>query len=676
MHSQKKKRFHLRDLCIKVKTEDSIIDLSEELYINPKREIREKIWQTVNSLMVGKTKKEQWKNLSKKISISNLGICQERQRSCSKPLRVYAKLLKILNENHVDISFENIESNLQEVRWKGKIKLKLKFPILLQQIIPKVSSPVYLLLPIIYEKDISPYQTIHLKDLLCIIKTEKNRVNLAKSFFVRLNKKATEEIWNVANTLIPKRGRYDGWEMLSQLTKQHISSLKHKNARLKAKPLITYALLIKFLSKHSKRYNLSWLQKNIENMYWYKSSRAMLPPKNWADLGFGTLPSIAIRVPTVAWKEINKKPVQKFFLKHFIKRIEFDNPYIRSTRKRHQIFKKIGRKYIIDFTSKVYVHLRDHARRRLFDAFYKNVPGISLEVKMKNTVDLLDYYQVRTLTTIYHRHLQGIPLIVILKIIRYLKDKKHNLQWVERNLEGISSGERTHHKIKFPVIWNTEEGICILASLLGDGGLGYRSSLWAWAVPHYAQFRHKRLLTEYVKNVKKVFCITIRKQSKIELPAVCGYIVVASGYFVPGHKSFTNPQLPQFFSNEKQHITCLNWLISDDGCFSKNHFSIAGGSYFLNQQPLAYMVQLKQWIDNTLPEINTRVTIDKKLVYDFSITGGYYAMKKLNNLFKKHNGEIYAKRKHRLLQNYLNSRYYPSKTYEQRYARYIQLSRA
>ena len=68
--------------------------------------------------------------------------------------------------------------------------------------------------------------------------------------------------------------------------------------------------------------------------------------------------------------------------------------------------------------------------------------------------------------------------------------------------------------------------------------------MWAWAVPHYGQYRHLELIDYHIKNVKKVFGIDVKKNNVVELPAVCGYMVEASGYFVPGHKSYTNPSLP------------------------------------------------------------------------------------------------------------------------------------
>ena len=265
----------------------------------------------------------------------------------------------------------------------------------------------------------------------------------------------------------------------------------------------------------------------------------------------------------------------------------------------------------------------------------------------------------------------GIPLHIILKIIKFLElhyDKIHNLKWIQNKLIGISSGERNYHKIKFPINFKTQEGTKILTSLIGDGGLGFRSNLRAWAVPHYAQFRHKELLNHYVKAVKKTFGINIKKGEKIELPAVCGYIIVASGYFVPGHKSFTNPSFPLKKYKESLFSTSLNWLISDDGCFSQNNFSISSGAYYLNKKPLNYLKTINEIIRKKFNNINTRFILDKKwLTYNLELTGKLSAMAELDNLFKKYSKGVFAIKKEKALRYYLYTHKYSLNEYLNRY---------
>lgn len=487
---------------------------------------------------------------------------------------------------------------------------------------------------------------------------------------IRLNKYFQEKIWNKAKDKIKESGNIKKWIKLSKILKVNIHSIIRFSQRSTAKPIIVYEKLIKFLKE------LTWkdIENNIDYLVWNKHRIKVKFPLTLADFKLSKLNPIKMKIPKIKWEKLNKYPIEKFRLNEFNKSIIIKNPYWKSKHKNHNIFKKIGRIYQIDFTKKVYIHLKDEARKRLLKEFYKKVPGINLKIKQRNATLILNYYTQRSLETISRRHNIGMPFIILLKIIKYLNNKKYDVEWLQKNLEGISSGERTYHKIKFPIKWNNKEGISILTSLLGDGGLGFRSTMWAWAVPHYAQFRHKELIPLYIKNIKKIFGINIKKRERLELPAVCGYIIVASGYFTPGHKSYTNPSLPKFIKDAKSLITCLNWLISDDGTFNVNHLSIAGGNYFLQEKPLNYMKELLQLIKYKLPWINTKIIKGKKKDFTWKILelrGGFYSIKKLYNLIKKYNGKIYANKKDIALQNYLNNHYYSTKEYNQRYKRYI-----
>jgi hypothetical protein len=319
------------------------------------------------------------------------------------------------------------------------------------------------------------------------------------------------------------------------------------------------------------------------------------------------------------------------------------------------------------------VHLNNASRKEFFDVFYRKIPGINKKIKQKNASKILDYYTYRSLLTVYNRKNQGIPLFIILKMVKYIKNRKYDINWIERNLIGLSSGERNYYKIRFPINWKSEEGILFLTSLIGDGGLGFRSSMLAWAVPHYCQFRHKELIPLYTNNIKQLFGINIRNQERIELPAICGYIIVASGYFIPGHKSYTNPNMPKTIRSLRMLVTSLNWLISDDGSFNTNHFDISGGCYHIDKKPLRYMQQFKQVINNKLPQIRINLFLGKDLTYKMQLQGGFYTMKLLNILFKKYNNGLFATKKQKLLDTYLKNRYYSTREYNKRYGRYVGL---
>ncbi|MBI2106747.1 hypothetical protein HYT57_02075 [Candidatus Woesearchaeota archaeon] len=520
------------------------------------------------------------------------------------------------------------------------------------------------------ECNINSNKKIRLKDLINTIKTKNGQVDLSRWIFLKLNEKAVEKIWNFANKSVPSKGRFDSWKKLAKITNQNISSIKHRNERKRAKPIITYFSLIKLLGDYSNQYDFDWLEKNIVSIQFKNSSSALRFPRIWADLGLGDIDPIRVVVPLIKWELVQKNPIEKFYLKDFVKIVRIKNPYLFSKRKKHSPFKKIGKFYEVDFTKKVYIHLNDKSKKDLINQFYDKIPGLNLKIKQKNACKLLNYYVPRSLGAICRKRNQGMPLFIVLKIIKYLNNRKYNLLWVNDNLTGVSSGERKFYHINFPVNWRSLEGTMLLTTLLGDGGLGFRSSLWAWSVPHYAQFRHKELLNLYVRNTRKLFGLKIKLKERIELPAICGYMIVVSGYFVPGHKSYTNPNLPNFITkNLKLLSTSLNLLISDDGCFNKNHFSIAGGSYYSQNKPLNYMRQIGNSLKEKIPDVRITYNMDKEGTYNLGIKGGFFVMERLNLLFKKYNGGIFAKKKNQLLNNYLNNRYYSPKEYYKRYCK-------
>lgn len=494
---------------------------------------------------------------------------------------------------------------------------------------------------------------------------------LKNTIKLKLREDFQEKIWFLAKNMMEGRS-IEKWEKLSKIVKQSKNSIMRFNERNRAKPIAVYERLLNLLNNNG--IGIRW--KEVEkNIFYVVKEKNKIKSKsiNMTELGMTKLNSIKIKVPKKLWKEVSKKPKSIFRLKDFILILKIKNPYRKSNRKKHKKFKKIGESYEIDFTKKVYIHLNDNLKKELFDMFYEKVPGINRKIKQINASKLLNYYTWRSLRTVYNRKNSGIPLFIILKMIEYIKNKKYDINWVERNLRGISSGERKHYKIKFPINWKSEHGILFLTSLIGDGGLGFRSSMLAWAVPHYSQFRHKELIPLYINNVKQVFGINIKNQERIELPAVCGYIVVASGYFMPGHKSYTNPNMPKIIKSLKMLITSLNWLISDDGCFATDHFDISGGCYHIDKKPLNYMQQFAQMIDKKLPQIKISFLLSKDLTYTMYVRGGFYAMKLLDSLFKKYNNGIFATKKQELLDNYLKNRYYSNEEYEKRYDRYVRL---
>lgn len=519
------------------------------------------------------------------------------------------------------------------------------------------------------KKELEPSKNLGLEDIISL----KNEY-LISILKIKLEKRFQEKLWLLARDTIKGKGKIEKWTKLSKIIKQSENSLLRIAERSRAKPIIVYIRLLRFLEKRGIKIKLKGIEKNIIQVVREKNKIKNKLPITLIELGLGKIEQIKIRIPKKSWEEISKNPKITFQLKDFILKLKIKNPYWKSKRKKHKIFKKIGKNYEIDFTKKVYVHLGDRTKKELFDKFYYKIPGISKRVKQKNACKLLDYYSsYRSLETISNRHNYGMPLLVILKIIKYINQKNCTINWIGKNLVGLSSGERTYYKIRLPINWKSKEGILFLTSLLGDGGLGFRSSLWAWAVPHYSQFRHKELLTKYVKNIKKIFGLSIKKQEKIELPAICGYMVVASGYFIPGHKSYTNPNLPKIIKDLKFLITSLNWLISDDGTFTVNHFSIAGGCYHLNKNPLRYMLRLKELINKELPNIKITFRLNKDSTYNMGLKGGFYVMKELNKLFKTYNYGVFAIKKQKLLENYLNNRYYSIKEYKKRYRRYVRL---
>lgn len=518
---------------------------------------------------------------------------------------------------------------------------------------------------------LEPYKKLHLRDLYVIIKDGNKKIDLTEILKIKLKKDFQERLWGCAKDLMVGDGKIEKWENLARTVKQSKNSLLSFNERSRAKPLRVYGILIEILRKKDIQIELESLEKNIKYIVKEKNKIKCEFPITWSELGFCKLEKIKVKIPVISWEELNKKPKKIFRLKDFLIKVKIPNPYWNSKRKKHVPFKKIGRSYLIDFTKKVYIHLDNEARKILFDSFYEKIPGVNLKTKMKNATKLLDYYSLRTLETLKNKNFVGVPLIIILKMLDYINDDRYNLAWIERNLVGLSSGERTYHKIKLPINWKTKESIILLTSLIGDGGLGFRSSMWAWGVPHYFQSRHKELIGNYVGAIRKVFGINIREQDKIELPSVCGYIVVASGYYIPGHKNYTNPSLPVTKGDSKDLIiTCLNWLISDDGTFSMGHFNISSGSYYLRREPLKYMIQLKEILNKKIKNVCTSFLFSKNdSTYVLRLGGGLYAMREFNNNFKEYNGEIFATKKGEALKRYLNNRHFSLTEYEKRYRR-------
>ncbi len=515
---------------------------------------------------------------------------------------------------------------------------------------------------------LEPSKRLHLKDFY-IIKDKK--INFSEILKIKLKKDFQEKLWNYAKDSMKGNGNIEKWENLAKIIKQSENSLLRFNERNRAKPLQVYSRLIKILKKNNIQVKFDDLEKNIEYVVKERNKIKCDFPITWSELGFCKLEKIKVEIPIISWEKLNKKPKRIFRLKDFLIKVRIPNPYWNSKREKHTPFKKIGKQYIIDFTRKVYIHLNNRSKEKLFNFFYKKIPGINLKTKMRNATKILDYYSPRSLENIKSKDFVGIPLIIILKILNYINNKKYNIFWIEKNLVGLSSGERTYYKIRFPINWKTKEGTILLTSLIGDGGLGFRSSMWAWAVPHYSQFRHKELLNDYIVAVKKVFGINIKKQERMELPAICGYIIVASGYYIPGHKNYTNPSLPITEKDNKNLIiTCLNWLISDDGNFNVNHFNISGGSHYLRKDQLNYMKQLKNIVNKKTKNTLISFSFYKKgATYNLRLIGGLYAMKELNNAFKKYNKKIFASKKEEALKKYLKNQCFSLEEYKKRYKR-------
>lgn len=537
---------------------------------------------------------------------------------------------------------------------------------------------------IIKESNLDPNKMNTLRDLYIIIKRDDGKIiDLRKEIKIKLNNNYQEKIWGLAKNLIEENENILKWSELANIVGQSKNSLLRFDERSRAKPLLVYKKLMGFLKSNKVEINWEDLEKNIERVIKGKNAINLRFPFRWMELGLGKIQKIKLNIPLLSWDELNKKPKSEFSLKDFLIKVKFENPYFHSERKRHENLKKIGKKYIIDFTKKLFVHIKKQARDEIFDAFLKIIPGANKRIKLENATKLLGYYKPKTL--IYFSDHVGIPLKIPIKIIYFLRKngiKKYDFEWLQENLEGISSGERKFYKIKFPINWKTHSGIKVLSAFIGDGGLGFRSNLLAWAVPHYSQFKHKELLLEFVRAVKMVYSIDINPIERIDLPAVCGYIIVASGYFCPGHKSYTNPSLPVNESDDISLIaTCLNCLISDDGCFNKYFFTISSGSYYAKDKPLKYMKDIERIIHTRIPEIRTAWKIEKRRTKNMLNTtfililgGGIMAMRKLYKLFKKYNAQIFANAKWESLERYSDNAKFSISEYKKRYKRYISIN--
>jgi len=82
------------------------------------------------------------------------------------------------------------------------------------------------------------------------------------------------------------------------------------------------------------------------------------------------------------------------------------------------------------------------------------------------------------------------------------------------------------------------------------------------------------------------------------------------------------------------------------------------------------MQQLKKIIDEKIRNSHTPFLLDsKELTYNLRIGGGFYAMRELNELFRKYNEKIFAYKKWKAFQKYLNNQHFSLAEYEKRYGK-------
>jgi hypothetical protein len=144
---------------------------------------------------------------------------------------------------------------------------------------------------------------------------------------------------------------------------------------------------------------------------------------------------------------------------------------------------------------------------------------------------------------------------------------------------------------RFPIDFNSKEGVQIIAAILCDGGI--KKPL----CPFYTN-KEKLLKKRLIDNLEKVVGKMNYRESNNELvfPRILGEILATLG-LVPGRKVLTNPSIPSFIlgAEEKIKKAFLQQVFDDEGTVSKTAIQL-GQSHYKTEPPLR-LVQIKMLIE-------------------------------------------------------------------------------
>jgi len=157
--------------------------------------------------------------------------------------------------------------------------------------------------------------------------------------------------------------------------------------------------------------------------------------------------------------------------------------------------------------------------------------------------------------------------------INFIKKISKNLglkiSYFEKNMELITSCKNTNIGIKnpkFPINFNTKEGIRLISGIIGDGEINNQLQ------PGYNN-QDKKLIEIILKSFQQVFGkidykIYLRpdKTYQLHFPKIAGLILLKIG-MKPGYKSITNYGIPRFIFNtsKKKKSVFIKQFFNDEG---------------------------------------------------------------------------------------------------------------
>lgn len=201
---------------------------------------------------------------------------------------------------------------------------------------------------------------------------------------------------------------------------------------------------------------------------------------------------------------------------------------------------------------------------------------------------------------------QSITLSVVKKLSNFFvknEMREFSLKNLETKLELIKAkfvSNAIFHP-KFPMNFNCEEGVRLIAGIFFDGGITSGN------YPFYTN-NEGYLIKKMIESVKAVTgdmqynrrnIHTNTKQ--IDLPKIFGYILTFGLGIPKGKKVFTNPSIPEFIiKNPKLHKSFLQQAFDDEGslkngksgkCVELNQYTNS------NKEPPKRLLQLKKMIE-------------------------------------------------------------------------------